>query len=75
MPRVLTEMEIEALLAVARKPLLLALVMLILDTGLRIGEVESITKQSIKRFAGRIVLQVEGKPANVGFQCLPTWRI
>ena len=71
MPRVLTEMEIEALLAVARKPLLLALVMLILDTGLRIGEVESLTKQSIKRFAGRIVLEVEGKTGERGVPMSP----
>ena len=67
----LTEDQIEALLAAATKPLQQALVALILDTGLRIGEVEDLTKENIRRSAGRMEVVVEGKVGERGVPVSP----
>ena len=60
-PRVLTEDEIRLVLDVAKNAINLAVVMLILDAGLRIGEVHSLTKQSLRRYDDRLELEVDGK--------------
>ena len=66
--RVLTEAEIRQLLAAAKKAQNLALIMLILDTGLRIGEVHSLTKRSLHLYDDRMELEVDGK---VGVRKVP----
>ena len=62
LPRILTEKEIGAMLQVATDPTTRALIELILDTGIRIGEVVSLTKASVRRYASdRYEVEVNGK--------------
>ena len=60
-PKVLTQDEIRRLLDVARTLQNVALVMLIIDTGLRIGEAHSVTKASLLRYDDRLEVEVTGK--------------
>ena len=61
LPRVLTDDEITKLLGAAQKPSNLALALLILDTGIRIGEVANLTKHSIVAHSDRFEIEVDGK--------------
>ena len=62
-PRVLTDVQIKNILAVCQNPTLLAIIVVMLDTGIRINELFHLRKSSITEEGGRFFLSIsiEGK--------------